>query len=41
MKHAVKQHINPINRDLLILIFTGMFLAVTFVTAAILLVSQL
>lgn len=41
MKTTAKHHMNPINRDLAILIFTGLLMAVTLVTAGILLVNQL
>lgn len=34
-------HVNPIGRDLFILIFTGMLVAITLVTAALFLVNQL
>ena len=41
MKTTTKSHLNPINRDLAILIFAGLLMAVTLVTAGILLVNQL
>ncbi len=42
MKTASKIfHVNPIGRDLVILIFTGMLVAVTLVTAGLILINQL
>lgn len=41
MKTTTRTHINPINRDLAILIFTGLLVAVTLVTVGIILVNQL
>jgi hypothetical protein len=34
-------HVNPIGRDLVILIFTGMVAAISLVTAALILINQL
>ncbi len=41
MKTTAKPHINPINRDLAILIFIGLLMAITLVTATIWLINQL
>ncbi len=41
MKTTAKQHINPINRDLVIIFVAGMVMAIGLVTAGILLASQL
>ena len=41
MKSTTKPHANTINRDLAILIFTGLLMGISLVTAGILLVSQL
>lgn len=41
MKTTTKSHINPINRDLMIIFFTGLLMAIGLVTAGILLISQL
>jgi hypothetical protein len=41
MKTSVKQHVNPINRDLAIILIMGMVMAIGLVTAGILLVNQL
>lgn len=41
MKTTAKNHMNPINRDLAILIFTGLLMAITLVTAGIFIVNQL
>ena len=41
MKTTIKPHPNTISRDLAILIFTGLLMAVLLVTAGILLVNQL
>jgi hypothetical protein len=41
MKPAMKSQINPINRDLMVLVLTGMFLGVSLVTTAIVLFNQL
>lgn len=41
MKTTTKHHVNPINRDLAILLVTGLFMAITLVTTIIVLVNQL
>ncbi len=42
MKSASKLfHVNPIGRDLIILIFAGMLVAVSLVTAGLILINQL
>lgn len=39
--HGKLFHINPIGRDLALLIFTGMLAALTLVTAGLILINQL
>jgi hypothetical protein len=39
--HLPEMHINPINRDLFLIITTAMLVSVTFITAAVMIASQL
>ena len=46
MKHVHKMHlpdmhINPINRDLFLVVATAMLVSITFITAAVMIASQL
>lgn len=46
MKNAIKMylpevHVNPINRDLLLVVTIAMVVAVTFITAGMMVISQL
>jgi hypothetical protein len=39
--HLPDIHINPINRDLFLIVTTAMLVSITFITAAVMIASQL
>jgi hypothetical protein len=39
--HLPDMHINPINRDLFLIVTTAMLVSITFITAAVMIASQL
>ena len=39
--HFSEMHVNPINRDLFLVVTTAMLVSITFITAAVMIASQL
>jgi hypothetical protein len=39
--HFPDMHVNPINRDLFLVVTTAMLVSITFITAAVMIASQL